>query len=233
MPSARTCIQYARQGHEVDHDCRPPPRGSGLWPAADGRTWHRDPGRFAARPGFLERVGGAREVNHLAPVPAAVVYDVNLLVTAVASGNSPFHSWPSPPPVSGNPSADCVGIVVDAAEFSLWLSPHILSNVHRILTELLKWEEVRADAYNETLLAAAEHSGGGLITDVPRTVHDCADHQENLVLDLAAEAGALIVASNDTDFLAMSPWRGTPILEPRSFAAKVDAMRRHARRARR
>jgi predicted nucleic acid-binding protein len=172
-------------------------------------------------------------VNHLAPVPTAVVYDINLLVTAIAGGNSPFRSWPSPPPVSGNPSADCVGIIVDAAEFSLWLSPHVLSNVERVLTELLKWERTQADAYAETLVAAAEHSGGGLIADVPRTVHDCSDHEDNLILDLAAEVGALIVVSNDTDLLSMSPWRGTPILEPRAFAAKVDAMRRHARRPRR
>jgi predicted nucleic acid-binding protein len=169
-------------------------------------------------------------VTHLAAVPTAVVYDVNLLVTAVAGGNSPFRSWPSPPPVSGNPSADCVGIIVDAAEFSLWLSPHILDNVHRVLTELLKWEESPAEAYVETLLSAAEHSGGALVADVPRTVHDCADHEDNLILDLACEVGALIVVSNDTDLLSMSPWRGTPIIEPRAFAAKVDAMRRHSRR---
>lgn len=172
-------------------------------------------------------------MSHLAPVPTPVVYDVNLLVTAVAGGNSPFRSWPSPPPVSGNPSADCVGIIVDAAEFSLWLSLHILSNVERVLTDLLKWERAQADAYTHTLVAAAEHSGGALIADVPRTVHDCPDHEDNLILDLAAESGALVVVSNDTDLLSMSPWRGTPILEPRAFAAKVDAMRRHARRPRR
>ena len=172
-------------------------------------------------------------MSHLALVPTAVVYDVNLLVTAVAGGNSPFRSWPSPPPVSGNPSADCVGIIVDAAEFSLWLSPHILSDVERVLAELFKWERPHVDAYTQTLLTAAEHSGGGLIPDVPRTIHDCADHEDNLILDLAAEVGALIVVSNDTDLLTMSPWRGTPIIEPRAFAAKVDAMRRHTRRARR
>lgn len=43
---------------------------------------------------------------------------------------------------------------------------------------------------------------------------------------------ALIMVSNDTDLLSMSPWRGTPIIEPTAFAAKVDAMRRHARRRR-
>jgi predicted nucleic acid-binding protein len=172
-------------------------------------------------------------LSHLAAVPAAVVYDVNLLVTAAAAGNSPFRSWPSPPPVSGNPSADCVGIIVDAAEFSLWVSPHITANIGRVLTDLFKWEPTQTDAYLEALLSAADHSGGGIVTDVPRTVHECPDHEDNLILDLAAEVGALIVVSNDTDLLSMSPWRGTPIIDPRAFAAKVDAMRRHARRPRR
>ncbi len=56
------------------------------------------------------------------PGPAAlsVVFDVNVLVLAVAVGEeSPFRSWPSPPPTSGNPSADCLGVVNDAAEFEL------------------------------------------------------------------------------------------------------------------
>jgi predicted nucleic acid-binding protein len=43
----------------------------------------------------------------------------------------------------------------------------------------------------------------------------------------------MLIVSNDTDLLAMSGWRGTPILTPAAFASKVDAMRRHARRRRR
>ena len=168
--------------------------------------------------------------HHLAAVPTNVVYDVNVLVTAIASGNSPFRSWPSPPPTSGNPSADCVGIVADATEFALWLSDHILGNTQRVLKELFKWESSKAEAYLEVLSRVADHSGGGVLHDVPRTVHDCPDHEDNLVLDLAVEIGAMLVVSNDTDLLAMSPWRGTPILTPAAFAAKVDAMRRHARR---
>jgi len=171
-------------------------------------------------------------LSRIEPVPAAVVYDINVLVTAAASGNSPFRSWPSPPPVSGNPSADCLGIIVDAAEFALWLSPHITVNVDRILRELFKWAQPEIDAYLETVVRASEHSGGGVLDEVPGTVHDCPDHEDNLILDLAAEVGALILVSNDTDLLSMSPWRGTPIIEPTAFAAKVDAMRRHARRRR-
>ena len=79
---------------------------------------------------------------------------------------------------------------------------------------------------------AAEHSGGGLLAGVPRTVHDGPDHEDNLVLDLAAEVGAMLIVSSDTDLLSMSPWRGTPVLTPAAFAAKVEAMRRHARRRR-
>jgi predicted nucleic acid-binding protein len=171
-------------------------------------------------------------LSQLAPVPSAVVYDINVLVTAAASGNSPFRSWPSPPPVSGNPSADCLGIIVDAAEFAVWLSPHITANVDRILGQLFKWAQPEINAYLDTVVRAAEHSGGGVLDEVPRTVHDCADHEDNLILDLAAEVGALIMVSNDTDLLSMSPWRGTPIIEPTAFATKVDAMRRHARRRR-
>jgi predicted nucleic acid-binding protein len=171
-------------------------------------------------------------LTQLVPVPSAVVYDINALVTAAASGNSPFRSWPSPPPVSGNPSADCLGIIVDAAEFALWLSPHIITNVNRILGELFKWAQPEIAAYLDTVVRATEHSGGGVLDEVPRTVHDCPDHEDNLILDLAAEVGALIMVSNDTDLLSMSPWRGTPIIEPAAFASKVDAMRRHARRRR-
>jgi len=125
-----------------------------------------------------------------------------------------------------------VGIIVDAAEFALWLSPHITTNVDRILSDLFKWSQPEVDTYLRTVVAAAEHSGGGVLADVPRTVHDCPDHEDNLILDLAAEVGALIMVSNDSDLLSMWPWRGIPIIEPTAFAAKVDAMRRHARRRR-
>jgi hypothetical protein len=120
-----------------------------------------------------------------------------VLVTAAAGGNSPFRSWPSPPPVSGNASADCLGVIVDAAEFSLWLSPHIITGIDRILAQLFKWAQVQIDAYLRAVVMAAEHSGGGMVADVPRTVRDCPGHEDNLILDLAAEVGALLIVSDD------------------------------------
>jgi predicted nucleic acid-binding protein len=163
------------------------------------------------------------------PVATPVVFDVNVLVQAIASGNSPYLSWPSPPPTSGNPFADCLGIVNDAAEFALWLSPHILDNTVRVLMTVVGTPKEEADDYREILIEMAEASGGGMLTP-PRAVHDCADPEDNLVLDLAAEVGALLIVSEDVDLTAMSPWRGVPILRSREFAGRVDAMRRHRRR---
>ena len=150
------------------------------------------------------------------PVATPVVFDVNVLVQAVASGNSPYHSWPSPPPTSGNPFADCLGVVNDAAEFALWLSPHVLDNTVRVLMAVVGSPKEESEDSRESLVEMA--------------VHDCPDHEDNLVLDVAAEVGALLVVSEDTDLTSMSPWRGVPILRAREFVARVDAMRRYRRR---
>lgn len=163
------------------------------------------------------------------PVATPVVFDVNVLVEAIASGNSPYGSWPSPPPTSGNAFADCLGVINDAAEFALWLSPHILANTVRLLSEVIGTDKEDADAYQEILIEMADASGGGLL-DPPRTVHECSDHEYNLILDLAVEVGALLVVSEDADLTSMSPWHGVPILRAAQFVARVDAMRRHRRR---
>jgi predicted nucleic acid-binding protein len=163
----------------------------------------------------------------MAPIP--IVFDVNILVGAAIGGNSPFRSWPSPPPVSGNPYADCMGIVVDAAEFALWVSPHILSNAERVLTEGFSWPQELVERFVQIVVQTAEHSAGGVITP-PQSINDCKDWEDNRILEVAAEVGALLIVSEDTDLTSMSPWRGTPILRPREFTSKVDGMRRHQRR---
>lgn len=163
------------------------------------------------------------------PVATPVIFDLNVLVQAIASGNSPYLSWPSPPPPSGNPFADSLGVINDAAEFALWLSPHILDNTTRVLMAVVGTPKEEADDYREILIEMADASGGGVLAP-GRTVHDCPDHEDNLVLDLAAEVGALFVVSGDADLTSMSPWRGVPILRAREFVGRVDAMRRHRRR---
>jgi predicted nucleic acid-binding protein len=160
-----------------------------------------------------------------------VTFDVNVLVAAVVAGNSSFWSWPSPPPVSAHPAADCLGIVNDGQEFSLWLSPHGLANVIRVLTdpEGFRWPAPKAEEY-ATILAEIVAASGGRIIEPEARVADCLDHEDNRILELAQASGSVLIVSSDAHLLALSPWRGIPVLRPREFAARVDAMRRAARR---
>ncbi|MGC8461897.1 MAG: putative toxin-antitoxin system toxin component, PIN family [Candidatus Dormibacteria bacterium] len=159
-----------------------------------------------------------------------VVFDVNVFIDAVVSGQDSFESWPSPPPTSGHYAADCVGIVNDAVEFSLWLSPHVLTNIERVLeaTEAyagFEWDPELIEEYLNVLVEIADASGGGVL-EPDEAVTDCPDYEDNCILELALAAQAVLIVSNDSDLLHMTPWRGIPVLSPRDFAARVDASRR-------
>jgi len=157
-----------------------------------------------------------------------VTFDINVLIGAVAGGPKAFWAWPSPPPLVGNVSANCLGIVNDAHEFSLWLSPHIMTNVLRVLSAL-DWSQERALDYLQVLREIAERSGGG-VTEPDVQVDDCPDHEDNRILELALASGSILIVSDDGDLLTMSPWRGIPVISPADFAGRVDAMRRARRR---
>lgn len=163
--------------------------------------------------------------------PVSVVFDINVLVRAVAAGNNRFRSWPSPPPASVNPCADCMGIAADAEEFGLWLSPHILNNTARVLHQVFQWKVGNIESYIDDLVTIAEHSGAGVI-EPEVAVTDCPGWEDNQILALAADVGAILIVSDDTDLTSMSPWRGTPILRPKEFVARVDGIRRHRRSGR-
>lgn len=151
--------------------------------------------------------------------PQPIVFDVNVFVDAVASGEDSFESWPSPPPTSGHFAADCVGIVNDAVEFSLWLSPHILSNIERVLEAQesqggFEWAAEPVEDYLAVLVQIADASGGDVVMPGD-TVTDCPDFEDNRILELALAAQAVLIVSNDSDLLHMNPWRGIPVLAAR------------------
>ena len=161
----------------------------------------------------------------------AVTFDVNALVGAVVEGNSTFWSWPSPPPTGPYPAAECIGIVNDAQEFSLWLSPHIVRNVIRVLVDPagFRWPAERAEEYAGVLVEIARASGGQIV-EPGIWVSDCPDHEDNRILELALTGNAALIVSSDHHLLEMSPWQGIPIIRPSHFTRRVDAMRRAARR---
>lgn len=157
----------------------------------------------------------------------AVVVDINVLVDAVTGQESDatFESWPNPPPVRGDPASNALGVLNDAREFALWLSPHILDGTGRVLREYFGWSRTHAAQYLDVLERIATRSGGATIAPEV-VVSDCEDWEDNRILELAADSGAVLIVSSDCHLLDMSPWRGTPILAPSTFVAKVDAMRR-------
>ena len=155
-----------------------------------------------------------------------------MFVAAVTGGNDDFFSWPSPPPVRGNPAANVIGILNDAREFSLFLSEHILVNVVRVLTGTppngFGWPADHAEEYVAVLVQVAEASGGAVVAPTT-TVTDCEDFEDNRILECAAASGSLLIVSDDSDLTSMSPWRGTPVLTSTEFVRRTDAMRRAQR----
>lgn len=165
---------------------------------------------------------------------APVVLDINVLVAAVVGQEmeAAFESWPSPPPLRGDVSANAVGVLNDAVEFSLWLSPHVLDGTKRVLREFYRWSEIRAIRYERALKAISARSGGDVVVPT-EAVTDCVDWEGNRILELALAAGTLLIVSSDDHLLRMSPWRGIPVVDPGAFVGRVDAMRRARFRAER
>ncbi|MHB1772324.1 MAG: PIN domain-containing protein [Acidimicrobiales bacterium] len=162
-----------------------------------------------------------------------VVFDVNVFIDAVVTGQDSFESWPSPPPTSGHYAADCVGIANDAVEFSLWLSPHILTNIERVLEAPASaggfaWGPQPIEDYLQLLVEIAEASNGGIL-EPAEVVTDCSDYEDNRILELALACHSVLIVSNDGDLLHMTPWRGIPVLSPRDFVSRVNASRRARR----
>jgi hypothetical protein len=164
---------------------------------------------------------------------SAVTVDVNVFVAAVVGGNDAFRSWPSPPPVRGNLAATVVGILNDARESSLFVTEHILANTLRVLTapppDSFGWALDQTTAYIELIAEIAEASGGAILQSA-ETVLDCPDHEDNRILECAAASGSMLIISDDTDLLSMSPWRGTPVITSADFVKRTDAARRARRR---
>lgn len=171
--------------------------------------------------------------------PRLLVADANVYVDAVMHdatkvlGDPPsLQTIPSLPPRTVHPALHLLGVVRDGTNTGdgpgLAVSDHILLMVVHVLRRL-EWpiEAIRAYAY--AIRALAERSVGGYYTQVPRTQHDCADPEDNLILDLAVHADADLIVTNDSDLLQLGRvqgWKGRPIIEPHRFAALAESVAR-------
>jgi predicted nucleic acid-binding protein len=159
------------------------------------------------------------------PEPTAVVFDVNVLVNAIVGKDSSYPLLASLPPTTSNAAADSLSLIFDAEEFALFVSPHILRNTVRVLVQKAGVSSEAASAYINAVTEMVKWSGGSIV-EPPRTVHEVRDFEDNLILDLVAEVGALILVTDDTDLTEMNPWNGRLLLRPRQFVERAVQARR-------
>lgn len=148
-----------------------------------------------------------------------VVFDVNVYVEALLSGDNKFLELAKVPPKSHSSSLDCLSLAFDAEKFSLFVSPHILGNVGRVLA--LAGLSERSVARSLEALIEIVHCSGGSVVEPPRLAFDSADFEDNLVLDLMKATNCLVLLTSDRELRAMNPWNHRLILTPAEFLENI------------
>ncbi|WP_374945683.1 putative toxin-antitoxin system toxin component, PIN family [Agreia sp.] len=159
----------------------------------------------------------------------AVVFDIHIYVNALVGAGSEFPRVVEVPPGTGNSAADCLSLAFDGDDFRLFISPHIIRNLTRVLGEL-KLSEQLIEEYLETVLELVDASGGEVI-DPPRKCFDVEDYEDNLIVDLSLACDATLIVSDDTDLTDLSPWHSRmPIVRPHVSVDRMIKARRSRRR---
>lgn len=168
--------------------------------------------------------------------PARVVFDTDVLVGGSAHGVGTWQRYPTIPPISPSPYADCLGIIADPLieDWALWTSTQILEFVAMDLIGKHHWDESFADLYVTRLVDIATSSGGGVIAgraapgaQAPARIR----HVWGAALAVHAE----VVVSDHTNVRRHSPGppnkggrppHGTFGFTAREFSRQVDRARR-------
>jgi predicted nucleic acid-binding protein len=121
-----------------------------------------------------------------------------------------------------------LAILNEGLEFEIWLSEHLIAGTLRVLSTAFSWSKAQTEQYR-TFVESMANRAGGIVEPTDR-VTDCADWEDNRVLELAETVGAFLIVSSDDDLVQMPPWHGTPMQTPEAFVSGVDAMRRAQQR---
>jgi predicted nucleic acid-binding protein len=126
-----------------------------------------------------------------------------------------FPILPVVPPGSDNPAADCVSLAFDADKFALFISPHILENIARVM-DIQGHKAALIGKVLETVIEIVHLSGGSVVVP-PRFAYESKDFEDNLVLDLLKYTDSKVLVTSDQGLLAMNPWKFRLIMQPREF----------------
>ena len=146
-----------------------------------------------------------------------VVFDINVWLHAYLGPHSEFPFLQQIPPTTSNSSADCLSLALDGDRFSVYLSPHILQNIAKVLrTEGLS--PATTTRVLDDFVEIALYSQGSVL-DPERQAVATADHEDNLILDLVQAVSAQVLVTMDAGLLQLTGWKGKAIIHPRQFVA--------------
>jgi len=144
-----------------------------------------------------------------------VIFDINVWLDAFLGEPSDYPYLPIFPPGSENDAANCVSMAFDGERFSVFASPHILTNVHRVLKAAGLSDQL-CHRYIEDLSDIVFMSGGSVV-DPSREAASQRDFEDNLILDLAKATASEVVVTRDVEFTNSSGWKGVAIISPSVF----------------
>ncbi len=150
-----------------------------------------------------------------------VVFDINVYLDYILGDDGSWRLLPDVPPRTDNPSADAIALAF-ASRFRLYSSPHILTNIARVMRRA-GHSEALISAFVASVVDMCEFSGGAVIDPVARD-HGVADYEDNLIVSLAKDQAveALIIVSRDRHLLDLGPsWFGRLIMHPAHFVSRV------------
>ena len=148
-----------------------------------------------------------------------VVFDVNIYIDAFDLGKLAFPFLDKVPPRSKNSALDAFSLAFDGELFRLFISPHIIRNIGKVMAKHGQSEGAMAKALEAVVDIV--HFSGGSVVEPARLVNDSADFEDNLILDLVKTVDAMILVTWDKELLAMNPWRHRLIMSPRDFVERI------------
>lgn len=171
---------------------------------------------------------------------AAVVFDVNIYVMAVADRDPPLvPDRFTVPPLDSNPGLLSMCIVGQGIEdglysWELFVSRHILLNVIHVLKRKFGWPDDDVMDYVDVIRDLAKASGGGTLEPTSRLdpKSECGgDAEDCQILALALDANANLIVTEDTGLQHLSLWKGrVAIIGANNFSLRALDARSWARR---
>jgi uncharacterized protein len=93
--------------------------------------------------------------------------------------------------------------------------PEIEAEILRVLTEKFLWEQRRARAALEAVLARS------IRVQLRGTVKECRDPNDDMFLECAARANSDLLIAGDKDLLVLGSYKGTRIVTPAEYVGST------------